>query len=286
MKADYKGATFRKSSAAYKQTYRLSKRRPWYRRLTPLSWFCLALMGAGVIAFASMAVNAALQNAQEQVPLAAVVGAQPNVMATSASLEIAAESAPATVVPTTSPTTAPTAMPTTQPTVVPTPLPTVASVSALAGASWAFELKKMPDGTLGAPAFVVESAIADLREWMVLNQTMDAGLFIKDHEHILGQYFAEDALSEQLDQFDAGQFTVNREGRYTLEVKDFSADGLQAKAGLVLRGRIDSVINTRNGKPVTSGKAMKDTLTLMTIQYDIANRRWKIIRVDDVIELS
>lgn len=275
MRAEYKGATFQKARVEYKQTYKMSQRRRWYRRLTPLAWFCIALLAAGVIGFANLAVNALILSSQQFVRLDKVVAEQP---ATDAKAP-AAEVAPAR----------PTAMPTARPTVAPTALPTLAPTLAPAianGAPWAADLKKMPDGTLGAPAYVVDQATADLREWWMLNQTLDAKLLVKDPGKLLGQYFTAGALESQLKQFDTGRFTLNREGHFTIEVKDFSADGLTAQAGVVLRNRIDAVVDARSGRTLKDNFAGKDTLTLMTIRYDPAERRWKISQIDDVIELK
>ncbi len=280
MRAEYKGATFQKTRVEYKQTYKLTQRRHWYRRLTPLAWFCVVLMAAGVFAFASLAMSAAVQQSQQFVRLDAVVAERP--------ADVAPVAQPAKPMPTTKParpTAAPTARPTLVPTVEPTALPTLAP-AIVNGAPWAAEMKTMADGTLNAPAAVLEKANADLREWWVLNQTLDAALLVKDPNKLLGQYFTDAALADQLQQFNAGRFTLNRGGRFSIEIKDFSADGLTAKAGVVLRGRVDAIINARNGRAIKDNLAGKDTLTVMTIRYDSAESRWKISQIDDIIELK
>jgi hypothetical protein len=280
MRAEYKGATFQKTRVEYKQTYKLSERRHWYRRLTPLAWFCIALIAAGVIGFTSLAVNAVIQSTHPFVRLDEVVAEQ--------AADVAPVAQPAKPMPTVMParpTAAPTARPTLAPTVAPTALPTLAP-AIVNGASWAAEMKMMPDGTLRAPAAIIEKASADVREWWLLNQTLDATLLVKDPQKLLGQYFAGAALQEQLAQFNTGRFTLNRGGQFSIEVKDFSVDGLTAKAGVVLRGRVDAVINAGNGRAIKNNIAGKDTLTLLTIRYDTAEHRWKITQVDDVIELK
>jgi hypothetical protein len=281
MRAEYKGATFQKANATYKQTYKPTQRRRWYRRLTPLAWFCVALLFAGALALGSLVVNAVSQRAQQFVPLAAVVAAPATAVAP-------ASAAPAQPMPTAAParaTAAPTARPTLAPTVVPTALPALAP-AVINGAPWAADLKRMPDGTLGAPAFVVEKARADLREWWVLNQVLDATLLVEDPQKLLSPYFADDALADQLKQLETGRFTLIREGRFTLEIKAFSEDGMTAQAGVVLRGRVETAFNARNGRVLNEAIAGPDTLTLMTVRYDPAEHRWKVSRINDVIELK
>lgn len=288
MRAEYKGATYQKARVEYKQTYKLSERRRWYQRLTPLAWFCVALLAAGILGFASLGVNALIQSSQQFVRLDSVVADPPALNPAVQAADAAPASLPAQPMPTAQParpTAMPAALPTLAATVAPTAMPT--AMPAIANsAPWAADLKKMPDGTLSAPSFVVEKAAADLREWWTLNQTLDATLLVKDAQKLLGQYFAGAGLEDQLKQFQTGPYTLNRDGRVTIEVKDFSADGLTAQAGVVVRNRVDAVIDTRTGRTLKDNFAGKDTLTLMTIRYDPAQRRWKISQIDDVIELK
>lgn len=280
MRAEYKGATFQKARVEYKQTYKLTQRRQWFQRLTPLAWFCIALMAAGSIAFASMAISAVIQSTHAFVRLDEVVPAQV--------ADVAPAAQPAKPMPTAlpaRPTAVPTARPTLVPTAAPTALPTLAP-AVVNGAPWAAALTPKPDGTLSAPAAVLEKATADLREWWVLNQTLDATLLAKDPDKLLGQYFDGSALEDQRKQIQAGRFTLNRGGRFNIEIKDFSVDGMTAKAGVVLRGRVDAIINARNGRVIKNNLAGKDTLTVMTIRYDTAESRWKISQIDSVIELK
>ena len=46
------------------------------------------------------------------------------------------------------------------------------------------------------------------------------------------------------------------------------------------------MIDTIDGNTIEDNLAGKDTLTLLTIRYDLTESRWKISQIDDVIELK
>jgi len=181
------------------------------------------------------------------------------------------------------------------PTAVPTALPVVAQARAVVPAvnaathvaPGASALETRADGTLGAPPEVLQQATADVQAWFQATRTLDAKRYLQTHDTLLAQYLTGSAL-ENVQQQDASkqQFSINRAGKLSVEVKSFSVDGFTAKAGVVMHGWVNDIYTTKTGKLAKKNVAQVDQLTIMTIRYDEASQHWKISSIDDVAPLK
>jgi hypothetical protein len=171
------------------------------------------------------------------------------------------------------------------------PRPTVESIIAPAvdpsTAPWVKQLTVQADGTLMAPRDVVAKAAADIGAYYTIQRDMSLSEHETRHAEIEATYFAGRAL-EYMRGLEAGQtsYEMNRAGRFSVEIRRFSADGLSATAGIIRRDWVSDVYDRATKELLARGKSSNDSLTLSTIVYDQASGRWKFASIDEVMELT
>ena len=254
----------------YRPTYRESHyRRPVLFRLTALSRFILSLALLMLFGVAILAFNHAIDGTNGTQRLSDRMPMQPDVII----FDLLTPTPTRRVRPTAAP--APTAEPTMAPTVDPSK------------AAWARQLITQADGTLMAPREVVAKAAADIGAYYSTQRDMPLNDYEAKHDQIQTGYFTGRAL-DYIRGLEAGQtfYEMNRAGRFSVEIRRFTPDGLSATAGIIKRDWVSDVYDRVTKELLTRGKTSNDTLTLSTITYDQASERWKFASIDEVMELT
>jgi hypothetical protein len=257
----------------YQPRYRESSyRRSLFWRLTPLTRFILALLLLAVLAGIGLLINRSLDmrngmemlsermksTAQAMTPVVVIlVSPQPPEQGASAAAHK------------------------TKPEPTATPLPD------LSRAPWADKLVRQLDGKLLAPKEVVAQASNDVLAYYTLLRDMPVDTYIARRDEILTTYFTGAALADmrKLEE-ERDIYAMNRTGRVTVEVRDFSADGLSAKAGVITRDWVSDVYDVTSRQLVAKGRIKKDSLTIMTILFDQASGHWKIAAIEETTEIQ
>ena len=283
----------------YQPTYRESSyQRPLFKRLTPLAWFMIALGAIAVIGCASLLLGqlSNVGNGTQTLPDRLHVTKAPRIVA---GMTPVVKFAPGVAVPeATAASTAAKVFPQDQAaggaantSNAPAAADNTAAARTPAGtpspATWAKELMKQPDGTLLAPQYVTANAAADLGALYRLQRDMPLQDYLTKRDELLTTYFTGAALAE-MRQIEASRdlYPMNRAGRFTIEVRSFSPDGLTAKVGVIKRDWVSDIYDVASGQIVAQGKVYRDTLTVATVQYDQASARWKYAKVEEVVELQ
>ncbi len=260
----------------YKPTYRESNyRRHVFQRLTPLSRFILILLCVIVVAVMGVLANqsyAAMNGNQllsdqltaqplPTVPLTPIVRILNQFGDGSATAQADSTNTPAPPRPTATPD--------------------------WSHAPWSNQLFKQPDGTLMAPQKVVAKATQDLAAYYFLQRDLTVTDWLTKRDAILTTYFTGTALAD-MQAIEAGRdlYAMNRAGRFSVEIRNFTADGLAAKAGIITRDWVSDVYDVQTKLLVARGRLSKDTLTIYTIIYDPVSGRWMYAHVDDTSEVS
>ncbi|MCL4505279.1 MAG: hypothetical protein M1434_12160 [Chloroflexi bacterium] len=154
-------------------------------------------------------------------------------------------------------------------------------------APWAAQLSKQLDGTLMAPRAVVDKAMTDLGAYYAIQHDMSLQDYMAKRDDILKTYFTGAALA-QMQSVEANRdlYGVNRAGRYSIEVRDFSEDGYSAKAAVITRGWIVDLYDVTTSQLLASGRIKNDSLTIMSVLYDQADGHWKFASVDETTDLK
>lgn len=291
-------------------------KRPPLKRLTPLSWFLIALVFLGLVGAIGAITNRAVQGRTESLPLtdrlataavqhpvtvtltphvpvvitsstdtAALLGTStPTVLSGTPEVDVvttvqslpATEVVPTVVVPTV-------VVPTKMPTAIPLPSPTYD----VNGAPWQDQLVRQPDGSLQAPQAVQERAKKDLLEYYTLLRNLPLADYSKKRDAILKTYFVGEAL-EGMRQLESKrtEYLMNRAGNVTIEVRDFSANGIAATAGIRSRNWVNDVVDVATGKVLTEGRREADVFSIVRIVYDRSSERWKFAIVQHVTEVT
>ncbi len=255
----------------YQPSYRESDyRRPLFFRLTSLSRFMLGvallmLTGVAILAFGRVIDSTnGTQKLSDRMPM------QPDVIIYDQ------------LTPTPTRKSRPTAAP------LPTLAPTVVAATIDPNrATWAGKLITQTDGTLLAPRDVIAKAAADIGTYYSIQRDMPLADYEQKHNNLLATYFTDKAL-DYMRALDAGRTTyeMNRAGRFSIEIRRFSPDGLSASAGIIKRDWVSDVYDLGTKELLVRGKSSNDTLTLTTIRYDAASGRWKFASIDEVMELT
>ncbi len=170
---------------------------------------------------------------------------------------------------------------------VPASLPVGAPATDASRAPWASTMVLAPDGSRVPPADVVHAAALSVQSWFEASRGADPKAFIKSRDTLLTTHLADTALTQQREQDKTQKtFAINREGKFSVEVKGFSEDGYTARAGVVMRGWVNDLYNLKTGKLVKKNVAQPDQLMILTIRYDLTTRQWKIISFDDIVPLN
>lgn len=263
---------FRRSG--YQPTYRESNyRRPIYQRLTPVTRFVLVLALVVLVVAAGAMINQSYASRTDGELLSVKLTAQP--------------------LPT---------LPLTPIVVIAQPDETYANLEATPGeanapaptatpdfsrAPWAKQLFKQPDGTLTAPQKVIGQATLDLGAYYTVQRDLLIDDYLARRDTILTTYFTGTALQEMLRvEQSRDLYAMNRAGRFSIEIRRFSPDGLTAKAGVITRDWVSDVYDVQSRQLIARGKIKKDTLTIYTIAYDYASGHWQYAHIDEVTELT
>jgi hypothetical protein len=270
-------------ASQYRPTYRESSyQRPFYQRLTPLTRFALVVVAIAVLAIGLALINQ-WRTAQNGTGLLSDrVPTRPTFI-----LSYYDSFSPGFIV-TYYQTPAPIPTPeTVVSSAKPAAVATLAPTSDMSRAPWAGQLTKAPDGTLIAPQPVVAKAVQDLSGYYSIQRNLGLEDYITTREEILRTYFTGSALEymHSLELYQ-DQYAMNRAGRFSVEVRQFSPDGLSAKAGVIKRDWVNDIYNLSSKQLVTQGKVQTDTLTLTSVVFDPTGGKWKFSSVDQVIELK
>jgi hypothetical protein len=258
----------------YRPTYHESGyRRPIYQRLTPLSRFVVVLALVVIVAFLGVLANQSYASNGNGELLSDQLTAQPLPTLPLTPIVVMAESLVTPDGPN----------PTPEGAVAPAPTAT----PDYSRAPWAKQLFKQADGTLTAPQKVMAKVTQDLAAYYTLQRDLSIDDYFAQRDKILTTYFTGTALQEmQLAAQSSVFYSMNRAGRFSIEVRRFSADGLTAKAGVITRDWVSDVYDAQSRQLVTPGKIRKDTLTIYSIAYDFVSGRWQYASIDEVTELT
>ena len=254
----------------YKPSYRMSGyRRSFVLRLTSLSRFMLGLGLIVLLGVGILVVNRFMDTTNGTERLSDRMPMQPDIVIYSQITPTPTRRVRATAAP------APTAEPTLIPTIDPGKAP------------WVKQLISQPDGTLMAPRDVVAKAAADISVFYTIQRDMPLADYEVKRTEIQTTYFVGRAL-EYMRGLEAGKtiYEMNRAGRFSVEIRRFSDDGLTATAGIIRRDWVSDVYDLATRQLLIRGKSSNDDLTLATIVYDQANGRWKFASIDEVMELT
>jgi hypothetical protein len=264
----------RKAQPEYTPTYHESGyQRSIVHRLTPVTWFLVAVVAAVVLAIASVVIARAIEERGSHELLSDRLGVRVDLTVTPELVWLVTPVTPPAemlqVVATPRPTRPPTATP--DPNYVP----------------WARQIITQPDGTLLAPRGVIDKAITDLGAYYDMQRDMSIDDYLARREEILTTYFTDAAL-EDMHQLEAQRdlYAMTRAGRYSIEIRHFSPDGLTARAGVITREWVSDLYDVISRQLVAKGRVKPDTLTIMLIRFDTLSGRWKFARVEEVTELQ
>jgi hypothetical protein len=279
--------------------------RPALQRFTPLTWFLIMLVLLALVGLVVVVTNQVVQGSERSQSLsdllatataqqpkststALVVGSGTMVQGTAvapivAAVEKATQTLTSKHVVTAQPISV-TAVPVTSvPTMQPLPSPTFD----VNGAVWQSQLVKQPDGTLMAPDTVIQRARKDLTEYYTTLRDLPLDEYLSKRDDILNTYFTGAALvGLQKSVFNRTLYLMNRAGDISIEVRDFSSNGLAATAGIRAHGWVNDVYDIASKQLVTAGRLETDTFSVVRIVFDRASERWKFTIVKQVTEVT
>ena len=154
-------------------------------------------------------------------------------------------------------------------------------------APWVKQLVRQADGTLIAPHDVVAKAATDIGAYYTIQRDMPLTDYMTKRAEIEATYFTGRALEYKQGLESASTvYEMNRAGRFSVEIRRFSDDGLTASAGIIRRDWVSDVYDLGTKQLLLRGKTSNDDLTLTTIVYDLASGRWRFTSIDEVMELT
>jgi hypothetical protein len=258
----------------YQSTYHESNyRRPIYQRLTPLSRFVVVLALVVLVAFLGVLANQSYASNGNGELLSDQLTAQPLPTLPLTPIVVIAEQVQTPVAPSVAPGEAVASAPTATPD--------------YSRAPWAKQLFKQPDGTLTAPQKVIAQITQDLAAYYTLQRDLPIDDYLATRDTLLTTYFTGTALQEmQSVEQSRDLYAMNRAGRFSIEIRRFSSDGLTAKAGIITRDWVSDVYDVQSRQLIARGKIRKDILTIYTIAYNFPNGRWQFANIDEVTELT
>lgn len=260
--------------SGYQSTYHESNyRRPIYQRLTPLTRFMVVLALVVLVAFLGVLINQSYASNGSGELLSDQLTAQPLPTLPLTPIVVLVEQAETPVSPDVAQNEAA------------APAPT--AVPDYSRAPWARQLFKQPDGTLTAPQKVIAQVTQDLAAYYTLQRDLPIDDYLATRDTLLTTYFTATALQEmQSVEQSRDLYAMNRAGRFSIEIRRFSPDGLTAKAGIITRDWVSDVYDVQSRQLIARGKIKKDTLTIYTIAYNFPSGRWQFANIDEVTELT
>jgi hypothetical protein len=260
--------------SGYQSTYHESNyRRPIYQRLTPLSRFVVVLALVVLVAFLGVLINQSYASNGNGELLSDQLTAQPLPTLPLTPIVVLAEQVETPASPDIAQNEA----------AAPAPVAT----PDYSRAPWARQLFKQPDGTLTAPQKVIAQVTQDLAAYYTLQRDLPIDDYLATRDTLLTTYFTGTALQEmQSVEQSRDLYAMNRAGRFSIEIRRFSPDGLTAKAGIITRDWVSDVYDVQTRQLIARGKIKKDTLTIYTIAYNFPSGRWQFANIDEVTELT
>lgn len=260
--------------SGYQSTYHESNyRRPIYQRLTPLSRFVVVLALVVLVAFLGVLINQSYASNGNGELLSDQLTAQPLPTLPLTPIVVLAEQVETPASPDIAQNEA----------AAPAPVAT----PDYSRAPWARLLFKQPDGTLTAPQKVIAQVTQDLAAYYTLQRDLPIDDYLATRDTLLTTYFTGTALHEmQSVEQSRDLYAMNRAGRFSIEIRRFSPDGLTAKAGIITRDWVSDVYDVQTRQLIARGKIKKDTLTIYTIAYNFPSGRWQFANIDEVTELT
>jgi hypothetical protein len=258
----------------YQPTYRESSyRRPIYQRLTPLSRFVVVLGIVVLVALFGVLANESYVAYGNGELLSDQLTAQPLPTLPLTPIVVLVNPIETPVTPEVTRETQNPSLPTATPD--------------YSRAPWAGQLFKQPDGTLTAPQKVIAKVTQDLGAYYTIQRDLSIDDYLAQRDTILTTYFTATALQDmQAVEQTRDLYAMNRAGRFSIEIRRFSPDGLTAKAGVITRDWVSDVYDVQSRQLITRGKLKKDTLTIYSIAYDFPSGRWQFSHIDEVTELT
>ncbi len=261
--------------SGYRPTYRESSyRRSVIWRLTPLTRYVLIVLGVVALVLVGMLANQTMAAQGNYALLSDQLTAHPLPTVPITPILVVLQNQENTDA-------------TPQPTQSTSSEPAPTATPDLTRAPWAGQLFRQTDGTLMAPQKIIAQATLDLGGWYLVQRDLPIDEWLSRRDSILNTYFTGEALQamQTLEQ-SRDLYAMYRAGRFSIEIRRFSTDGMTAKAGIVTRDWVSDVYDVQTKQLVASGKVKKDALTIWTIAYDQLSGHWKFARTDEVTELT
>ena len=166
------------------------------------------------------------------------------------------------------------------------PRPAVATANPY-GAPWAPLLVRQRDNTLLAPQDVVSKAEADLSKYYAMQRDLSLSDYLTQRDQIMDTFFTGPALDNYIKvEISRTQYLENRTGKFTIYVRNFTPNGINAQAGVIKLGWVNDVYDFKTGQLIRARVTETDTLTVVSITYDQTSSRWKFVSVGDVGEIN
>jgi hypothetical protein len=253
----------------YTPSFRLSEKRPWYKRLTPMAWLIIGTLLFLILLFSSLGISS-------------ILGARNGQQNLSEALGNPTSKAPVAPAPA-----QPVAAPKVDPVQAAVSAPPAAAPAASGKVAWADKMTQQSDGTWMAPKEVVQKITTDLSSYYASSRNRTLDSYLTQRDAILEANFSGEAL-ENMKKYEQTRerYGVNKSGSFSLEVKRFAADGLSAQLDVIIRDWTNDVFDVKTKAAVETGTKTNDTLTVMTIRFDAKTGRWKIDKVNSVLRLQ
>jgi hypothetical protein len=258
----------------YEATFKLSQRRVWYARLTPLAWFCVFLGGLGVAAVLITVMNlwvasrngAGVLSSQQVQPAAA----QPRVVATQSPAKYMVV-----------------ARPTARPAVaVVAPKPSKdahAAAATISGDTIAGQgYDTAPTGAAASSAATStggkgtgsNTIVANIQEYYKSIKEMPMGMYMAERNLLLPTYFYGDGL-KAVNAFETNRETYDYIKAGNVEVRVVSVKGRSAVVAIKQKSWVTDVYDVKTGE-VKEADVKQDVVEqTVRVTYDSADGRWK-----------
>ena len=260
----------------YQATFKLSQRRAWYQRLTPLAWFCTFLGGLGVAAVLITVMNLWIASSNG---MHSIGGQQVLQTAAKAVLAAVPTQSPAKYIVVARPTARPVviiAAP--KPAIDPNAASANASANGIAGQGYdtAADASAAGDATnsTGKRGSGGNPIVAQIQEYYKSIKQMPMGMYMAERETLLPTYFhgngltainAEEAKRETYDYIKAGD----------VDVRVVSVKGQTAVVKIKQKSWVSDVYDVKTGE-VKEADVKKDIVEqTMQVVYDPKDGRWK-----------
>ena len=288
----------------YQPQFKVSKRRAWYRRLTPLALFCLSLAVVGLIGTIAIAINlwGSDANGTQRMRSDGTMIAANLAVGNEAAVAPAATLAPVAIIASNDPANnaqavAPVAVIVQQPANIQTGdgLNSGSSVVSSADAQpvqyaqipWAGKLTKGKNGGWTAPPEVVDQLVRDIKAYYKVMRDLEFDDYLAQRDLLFASYFDYPQIQTMKDAEDKRQtYELNRDGEVSVSVLDFTEKGNRAEVQIFTKGWVDDIVDFHTKDLLTTGQKQPDQRLDVRMRYDAIEGRWKFEEVLRKVELK